>query len=172
MTNVDALMIGSVVAIAFFESGRSFSALLGYRPTLVRSIAVVLIWTLMVLDHFVSGAVSAVAFSCTVTSLAGAYLIVSYASISGGVVHAFLNWRPVRYVGVLSYSLYIWQQPFLNSYNSYGYLSPPAVLRFPTNVVVSLAVAALSYHALERPVLSLRKRFRQMEAQQPTTAAN
>ena len=160
MANADALMIGAAAGIAYFERGAALQTLLRFRPALVRGVAVALMWMLMVLDHFVSGATSAVAFGGTVTALAAAYLIVSYASCPGGPVYAMLNWRPVRYVGALSYSLYIWQQPFFNGYDSYGYAPTPAVLRFPLNVVAAFAVAAVSYHALEMPVLSLRKKFR------------
>ena len=119
-----------------------------------------LIWTLMVLDHFVTGLVAVVAFSGTVTALAAAYLIASYASIAGGPAYAVLNWRPVRYVGVLSYSLYIWQQPFLSATNPYGFASIPGALTFPVNIAAAFAVAAVSYHALEKPLLSLRTGLR------------
>src|SRR5207244_1316603 len=84
-----------------------------------------------------------------------------YASMSGGPVYALLNWGPVRYVGVLSYSLYIWQQPFFNGINAYGYASVPGALTFPTNTIVAFAIAALSYHALEKPLMSLRAGLRQ-----------
>ena len=62
--------------------------------------------------------------------------------------------------GVLSYSLYIWQQPFLNATNSYGFASAPDALRFPLNIVAAFAVAAVSYHAIEKPLLSLRTSLR------------
>lgn len=70
-----------------------------------------------------------------------------------------LNWAPVAYLGVLSYSIYIWQQPFSTS---------PAELNlpfgwyyhFPIWLVCSLVVAVVSYHCLERPLMALRSRWR------------
>jgi peptidoglycan/LPS O-acetylase OafA/YrhL len=170
MTNVDALMIGAVVGAALATGAVPLDAILRYRPALVRAAAASLIWTLMVLDHFVTGLVAVVAFSGTVTAVLAAYLIASYASISGGPMYGVLNWRPVRYVGVLSYSLYIWQQPFLSATNAYGFASIPGALTFPTNTVAAFAMAALSYHALEKPLLSLRTGLRPRYTGQPPHA--
>ena len=76
-------------------------------------------------------------------------------------------WRVVRYedltfrilntsflmlLGRLSYSLYIWQQLFLNKY------STAWVARFPQNLVIAVAVSAASYRLIELPALSLRAR--------------
>ena len=55
----------------------------------------------------------------------------------------FLSSRLIGWVGVISYSLYIWQQPFFYSINRYG--APPMV-------ALAVAVAALSYYMIEHPV--------------------
>jgi peptidoglycan/LPS O-acetylase OafA/YrhL len=65
-----------------------------------------------------------------------------------------LNWKPVAFVGVLSYSLYLWQQPFLNRD------STAWVNKFPQNLVFAVAVALASYLLLEKPLLRLRHRLR------------
>ncbi len=57
------------------------------------------------------------------------------------------NLRPVVHLGVLSYSLYIWQQLFL---------APEAHQQwvpFPLNLLMCLVAAELSYHLVERPIL-------------------
>jgi peptidoglycan/LPS O-acetylase OafA/YrhL len=60
----------------------------------------------------------------------------------------------VRYVGVLSYSLYLWQQMFLTTKNHTW------TGEFPVNFVMCFVAAALSYHVVERPFLRLRDRHR------------
>jgi peptidoglycan/LPS O-acetylase OafA/YrhL len=65
----------------------------------------------------------------------------------------FLNWRPLTALGLLSYSLYLWQQPFLHHRLHAVHSS------FPLNLVLALALALLSYHALERPMLKWRSRY-------------
>ena len=71
---------------------------------------------------------------------------------------SFLDWKPLVWIGVLSYSLYLWQQIFCLQ-------SPlPIVGRFPLNVVASFAAAALSYYFVERPALRLRDRLKRQNS--------
>ena len=65
-----------------------------------------------------------------------------------------LNWPPVAFVGVLSYSLYLWQQLFLNR------SSGAWVNAFPQNIVFAAAAALASYFVVEKPLLGLRHRLR------------
>jgi peptidoglycan/LPS O-acetylase OafA/YrhL len=70
-----------------------------------------------------------------------------------GVVAAALNSAPLRAVGVLSYSIYLWQQPFLDSDNNAAFT--PLLLSL-------LAIAACSvgsYFLIEQPFQRLRSRF-------------
>jgi peptidoglycan/LPS O-acetylase OafA/YrhL len=56
----------------------------------------------------------------------------------------------VVFLGVLSYSLYLWQQLFLDRH------STSALTSFPVNVGAALVAAAVSYHIIERPALRLK----------------
>jgi len=67
-----------------------------------------------------------------------------------GVVGAILNARPVVYLGTLSYSLYLWQQPFLDRY------STAWVCAFPQNLGLAGVTALASYYLVERPLLRRR----------------
>jgi len=62
-----------------------------------------------------------------------------------------LNSRPFVFVGVLSYSLYLWQQLFLNR----GSSAWPA--RFPQNLILAFAAAILCHYLIEKPFLRLRE---------------
>jgi peptidoglycan/LPS O-acetylase OafA/YrhL len=64
-----------------------------------------------------------------------------------------LNLAPLRFVGVLSYSLYLWQQLFLNRH------SDSWVAAFPVNLVLVFAAAMASYYIVERPFLMLKDRL-------------
>ena len=66
----------------------------------------------------------------------------------------FLNWKPVAFVGLLSYSLYLRQQIFLNR-NSGAWVNA-----FPQNLFFAIAAALGSYFLLEKPFLRLRHRLR------------
>jgi len=69
-------------------------------------------------------------------------------------VGAFLNWRPVAFIGVLSYSLYIWQQLFLDR-NSSSWINA-----FPENILLAAGAALASYYVIEKPMMGLRRRLR------------
>jgi len=64
-----------------------------------------------------------------------------------------LNSRPLVFVGLISYSIYLWQQLFLER----SVVSLPT--SFPLNVVLALLAALASYYLVERPSLRLRQRI-------------
>ncbi len=64
-----------------------------------------------------------------------------------------LEARPMVALGALSYSLYLWQQPFLVSSGR----SP--LVRWPTNLGMAFGFALGSYLLIERPFLRLRGRL-------------
>jgi peptidoglycan/LPS O-acetylase OafA/YrhL len=77
-------------------------------------------------------------------------------------IYRVLNWRWVSFFGVLSYSIYIWQEIFCSSPESFG-LPPVWWMSFPGWVVPVFGVAFLSYYCLERPLLKLRAKLREPE---------
>jgi peptidoglycan/LPS O-acetylase OafA/YrhL len=69
-----------------------------------------------------------------------------------------LNLRPLVYVGTLSYSLYLWQQIFLNRTSVQWFTA------FPVNILLAAACAAISFHFVERPFLRWREARRVVKA--------
>jgi len=78
------------------------------------------------------------------------------------------NSRLLVKVGVLSYSLYLWQQLFLVPWTSGSWI----VQRFPLNYICCFGAALLSYHLIEKPFLRLknRNRFSQQRLEGAATA--
>jgi peptidoglycan/LPS O-acetylase OafA/YrhL len=74
-------------------------------------------------------------------------------SIAGILLHVvrrpyrILNLAPVVWLGNISYSLYLWQQPFFDR---------AAPVRY--GVFWALGLACVSYYAVERPMLRMRER--------------
>ena len=64
-----------------------------------------------------------------------------------------LNWRPLTSLGVISYSLYLWQEPFLAP------IATGAIQVFPFNLILALLFAWASYRFIERPCLRWRDRW-------------
>ncbi len=96
----------------------------------------------------------------------GAIACFIYASISEPqtILGRMLN-RPLMVkLGVLSYSLYLWQQLFLNRQGTW------IINSFPLNVVLAIACAWVSHKWIESPFLRLKDRF--VERRQPVAEAS
>ena len=76
---------------------------------------------------------------------------------SNGIWFKMLNSRLLNYIGLLSYSLYLWQQLFT--------LNRPSlwVTKFPQNLVFITLAALFSYYAIEKPFLKLKSVFQSKE---------
>jgi len=60
-------------------------------------------------------------------------------------------------IGILSYSIYLWQQLFLNPADVHRFWWQT----FPANLPLCFVAAGLSYYLLERPFLRLTERLRE-----------
>ncbi|KGO92510.1 acyltransferase family protein [Flavobacterium subsaxonicum] len=67
-----------------------------------------------------------------------------------------LNSRVLVQIGILSYSLYIWQQLFLTNRTDLW------VNKFPQNIIIVVFVAFISYYVVEKPILNIKKRFKKV----------
>ena len=74
------------------------------------------------------------------------------------LVQLVLNWPAVRWIGVLSYSIYVWHTLLPLLVRWYMPALPRGVTA-PALFALSVAIAALSYYGIERPAGALRHRF-------------
>ncbi len=149
-TRVDALMFGCV------------AALLSGAPLFERFYRTIerWIWTFPIFIFGISPFLT--------RHWGGAYLYVIGFSLEGGMIAVTILWlirnsksvagqilnsRPMVHVGIISYSLYLWQQLLLNGMNTsfFG--------QFPCNLVFMLLAAEFSYYVIERRFLGWRWRF-------------
>jgi peptidoglycan/LPS O-acetylase OafA/YrhL len=70
-----------------------------------------------------------------------------------GAWKTFLSLQPLPLIGILSYSLYLWQQLFLTN------LNVTWTGRWPWNFLAAAGCALASYYLVERPILGLKRRF-------------
>jgi len=82
----------------------------------------------------------------------------------------FLLWKPMAYMGVVSYGMYMLNTLVLDSlkpiFNRLGPHHP--LLQFPVAVVCTVLVASLSYRFLETPFLRLKERFSRLRPAKST----
>jgi peptidoglycan/LPS O-acetylase OafA/YrhL len=111
--------------------------------------------------------------SASLLSLSGKYVITLRGTVESAAIAACLlavisgprsavgqlfETRPMAVVGALSYSLYLWQQPFLRIRSELW------MCRRPQNLVLAVTAAIVSYLLVERPFLRLKDRLGQRTA--------
>jgi peptidoglycan/LPS O-acetylase OafA/YrhL len=89
----------------------------------------------------------------TVTGFLCAALIYLSVAFANKWVRRILNWRLLVALGVVSYSVYIWQQLFTGKSGL-----PEWFLTWPTNLVFIASAATLSYYLIERPFARIKDR--------------
>lgn len=87
----------------------------------------------------------------SVEAAAAALVMLRMIAAQGTVAYKWLNSRVLVHVGVISYSLYLWQQIALDPKSSWAALA----WRLP----LCFVLAELSFRFIERPFLRLRARF-------------
>jgi peptidoglycan/LPS O-acetylase OafA/YrhL len=96
--------------------------------------------------------------------------------ILGTVLHPsslagrLLESRPLRLIGVMSYSIYLWQSVFYT--RAWTHVTPLGRFNeFPLNAIGTLLVAALSYYLIEVPFQKLGHRLAPNVPRMPSLAA-
>lgn len=93
------------------------------------------------------------------TDFAPSILVISTMLHPNSLSGRFLEWRPLRFIGRISYGLYIWQELFFTGHFAPD-LHPFGVFsRAPMNFVAVFVLATLSYYLVERPCMRLGHRL-------------
>src|SRR6185503_19353284 len=91
------------------------------------------------------------------------FAITIYSVVKHGLFNRFLEWPPLRYLGKISYGLYVYHFPvmwFAIRVRDFGVVDPfakPVIALI--SFIATLLVASLSYKYLEKPLLNLKDRF-------------
>jgi peptidoglycan/LPS O-acetylase OafA/YrhL len=87
-------------------------------------------------------------------------LIVSNISPGNDLVFKFLNTKILNTIGILSYSIYIWQQIFTSGDKKL----PGFMVSYPFNILCIIIVSCCSYYFFERTFLKLKSKFSKVKA--------
>src|SRR5207249_1145705 len=101
-----------------------------------------------------------------------AVLIPQVIALRETILWRWLNWRWVRYLGTISYSVYLYQQVVTDPVQTaFGAYPVPVMLGATVGAIV--LVAAASYHLVERPFVRLKDRVaRPVGRRAPSSAAD
>lgn len=88
-----------------------------------------------------------------------------------GFVKSILGWLPLRWLGLISYSLYLWHVPVVSLFRLFklpSHVSVPWPMMVPVVAAAMVAVASLSYLFIERPLSRLKFAFAPARASRRT----
>jgi len=88
----------------------------------------------------------------TVTNLSIVIFLIYSLNVKSNYFYSFLNSKPLNYIGLLSYSIYLWQQIFTSSL-MFG------KKMFPYNLIFITICSLISYYLIEKPFLKLKDKF-------------
>jgi peptidoglycan/LPS O-acetylase OafA/YrhL len=146
-TRMDAIMVGAALTLAQQQ---------GTYKRILAALANPL-WLVPVALYFLAQPALTLHFRGTFSLLVGFSLnalgcgivLLQVTSAPHTWLGKLLNLKWLRHLGIISYSLYLWQQLF----------TVTAWLAFPLNVVVIFLLAECSYWLIERPSVKLRNRL-------------
>src|SRR6185437_13536585 len=105
----------------------------------------------------------------------GAFLVILAGRDGTSLTGRLLSWRPIAFVGLISYSLYLWHWPLVVFQRDYGlFLLPGAPARDQKLLVIgcSFVAAVLSWKYVEQPFREgIRRPSRQTLFRTAATAA-
>jgi len=156
--NFELLALGCLLALASYRDGKP-NNFEWYTPRIAAIFTVVAfgcfgfaVWSWMlygegsVLRYFTNNLLCGVLF---------AWLVLNAAIGFKGPVGSIFNWRPLQYIGQISYGLYLvhnWMPKIVEKY--LGDL--PKIELGPIVIAATFAFCILSWHFFEKPILRLR----------------
>jgi peptidoglycan/LPS O-acetylase OafA/YrhL len=79
-----------------------------------------------------------------------------------GIPARLLEWRPLRNIGIVSFSIYLWHLPLIWMLNHEGLHFPASVEGYWGNVAIVLSLTLIlstaTYHLIERQALKFKLR--------------
>ncbi len=161
----DGFALGGLLAVILTDRQRVAQHLTFYR----RAFGVVMLLTFMQMAYscYASSMIGYFGYP-TPPDVAGTILTVNlfYFGLVGAVVTlaghpwlAPLRWRPLCYMGIISYGIYLYHKMIYWALDGYKYRIEDSFWYGLFKVAVTLAVAIVSWHLVERPILALKDRF-------------
>jgi peptidoglycan/LPS O-acetylase OafA/YrhL len=152
-TGGDTILVGCLAAL--IESTPAFA--IKYRRHLDNKLLLVVsILIMFVISPYlqkVIGGSYTITVGMSITNICIMFFILWTLYIPSGFAN-LLNTKFMIQVGVLSYSIYIWQQLFLlNTVKS-------VITTFPYNIILALITACASYYLFEKPILKFKNRYK------------
>jgi peptidoglycan/LPS O-acetylase OafA/YrhL len=152
----EAIFVGALLSIASFKGLFNSEQRLWSNKKLVP----IGIFIIIMIYYFTSRGIFGVfllPFGSITLNLFIGFLLLQSILNKNTVIYRFLNLNFMINIGLISYSLYIWQQLFMIPLNVYPDLKNWPV--FPFNILFSFLMAYISYHFFEKFFLKMKGKF-------------
>ncbi|RYY00708.1 acyltransferase, partial [bacterium] len=156
LNHVNPIFMGALFSILSFKNCFKKNQSIWYNKVVFIS-CVVMVIGVNICAHYGILGIILLPFGGLISNLIVSFLIIRSLIHSNSYLYNFLNTNVMVKIGVISYSIYIWQQVFLSPSNV-GHDRSLWEL-FPLNIVIALIVSYLSYTYYESYFLNLKKRF-------------
>jgi peptidoglycan/LPS O-acetylase OafA/YrhL len=160
-TGLDPMLIGGLMAL---RQRQLADALTGfrYRHALLTLAVILFVAVTPAIGSVLKGAWN-VTYGQTIDALLSAVIILGIVHVKDFWLSRLCRQRIPVFVGTISYSLYLWQQLFLNHDFAYA-------MAFPFNIVQAFTAACVSCFFVERPFLRMKDRQRPDAVPAPSRA--
>jgi peptidoglycan/LPS O-acetylase OafA/YrhL len=153
-TRFDSILFGCITAVALHQPWRARLLAFATRYTTVWCAVTLLLLSEIVPNPFFRQTLRFTLQNIALVSL----MLVAVYTPNFIVAKRLMNLPAVRWIAVLSYSLYLWHRPVFEAVQ-YSINSIPPTLAYVLGWVLSFAIAFAVHIAVERPIVQLRKRF-------------
>ena len=161
-TRFDTLLVGCLLAVAPLQWARRVAARF---PT----IPLVILAMLTLAIHWESRVVNLAGFTL-IAALAAWLTLGAMTGNHDGLLRRLLRCGPVEYLGRISYGVYLWHLPIALALATQ--LPSDSLPLLALTCVLSVSIAAVSYHWVERPILNRWRFTRSMPAGAHSNAPN
>jgi peptidoglycan/LPS O-acetylase OafA/YrhL len=148
-TRAAALLFGAVVALVFARRGRPIGTAASHVLEVVGALALAGLAIAWVRAGGNDGWLYE--GGLTACSAAAALAIAAVWAAPAGVLATALSFRPLRFLGMISYGLYLWHWPVIIVVNPLR-TGLDGLELDALRIAISLAIAVVSYHLLEMPI--------------------
>jgi peptidoglycan/LPS O-acetylase OafA/YrhL len=171
-TRLDSLMVGCLLAVLLKRG-----LLMPFWASVCRGYAAPVFTILLFTTSVFAGPVLFPRYrdviGLAIEPLLIAVIIVQAIALSSTFLFKWMEWSWVRFLGQISYSLYLYQQLTLQSVHK-RLAGQPEIVQLSAAIAVTILAACFSFYVIERPFLKLKEKKSDVpakDAAQPTPVA-
>lgn len=156
IANADAIFTGSLFAILSFKGFFNKNQKIWSNKLSISVTPFIVLTIYYFMSRGIFGKVL-LPFGSITLNVFIVFLLLQSMLNSNTFIYRFLNRNFMVKIGLISYSLYIWQQLFIIPFNFYPNLKSWFI--FPLNILFSFLMAYISYHFFEKYFLQMKSKF-------------